>query len=44
MKKKKKKTQNIQMKNYSTKKFTNKMETFLDFNQKHKILKKQLFP
>jgi hypothetical protein len=28
-----------QMKNCSTKNFTNKMETYLDFNQKYKILK-----
>jgi hypothetical protein len=33
---------NIQMKNCSTKNFTNKMETYLDFNQKYKILKKHL--
>jgi hypothetical protein len=32
------------MKNCSTKNFTNKMETYLDFNQKYKILKKHLSP
>jgi hypothetical protein len=41
-KKKKKNLINIQMKNYSTKNFTNKMETYLDFNKKYKILKKHL--
>jgi hypothetical protein len=32
------KSHNIQMKNCSTKNFTNKMETCLDFNQKYKSL------
>jgi hypothetical protein len=41
-KKKKKNLINIQMKNCSTKTFTNKMETYLDFNQKYKLLKKHL--
>jgi hypothetical protein len=35
---------NIQKKNCSTKNFTNKMETYLDFNQKYKILKKDFSP
>jgi hypothetical protein len=43
-KKKKKNLINIQMKNYSTKNFINKIETYLNFNQKYKILKKQLSP
>jgi len=30
------------MKNCLTKNFTNKMETYLDFNQKYKILKKHI--
>jgi hypothetical protein len=42
--KKKKNLINIQMKNYSTKNFINKIETYLNFNQKYKILKKQLSP
>jgi hypothetical protein len=33
---------NIQMNNCLTKNFTNKMETYLDFNKKYKILKKHL--
>jgi hypothetical protein len=33
---------NIQMNNCSTKNFTNKMEIYLDFNQKYKTLKKHL--
>jgi hypothetical protein len=32
------------MKNCSTKNFTNKMEIYLNFNQKYKILKKYQFP
>lgn len=43
-KKEKKNSINIQMKNWLTKNFTNKMETYLDFNQKYKILKKHLSP
>jgi hypothetical protein len=39
MKKKKKNLINIQMKNYSTTNFTNKMKTYLDFNQKYKNTK-----
>jgi hypothetical protein len=40
MNKKKKNLINIQMKNCSTKNFTNKIKTYLDFKQKYKILKK----
>jgi hypothetical protein len=44
MKKKKKKKNliNIQMNNCSIKNFTNKIETYLDFNKKYKTLKKHL--